>query len=154
LSRLADRIAWEYRKQLSRQELASRARCSATYRAALCPGRSRLEHTNGWPVHEAVRFVAQCPGDLHEDSTRGVPQENGVPQESAVLALLVGNGYRAARDGRVNTGARAETVVSAWAHGLTNYFATAAFRASTRSVRSQVKSSPVRPKWPFAAVWA
>ena len=33
------------------------------------------------------------------------------------------------------------------------YFATAAFRASTRSVRSQVKSSPVRPKWPFAAVW-
>lgn len=29
----------------------------------------------------------------------------------------------------------------------------AAFRASTRSVRSQVKSGSSRPKWPYAAVW-
>jgi len=28
------------------------------------------------------------------------------------------------------------------------------FRASTRSVRSQVKSGSSRPKWPYAAVWA
>lgn len=30
----------------------------------------------------------------------------------------------------------------------------AARRASTRSVRSQVKSGSSRPKWPYAAVWA
>ena len=34
------------------------------------------------------------------------------------------------------------------------YLLMAALSASTRSVRSQVKSSPVRPKWPFRAVWA
>ncbi|GHG09335.1 hypothetical protein GCM10018777_22200 [Streptomyces albogriseolus] len=34
------------------------------------------------------------------------------------------------------------------------YSPAAFFSASTRSVRSQVKSGSSRPKWPYAAVWA